>query len=134
MTTNDNANTQRLILVFGATGQTGQHFVRTALENGDRVRTLARTTSKLSPHANLDIHQGSITEAPDLDRLVNGADAVVVMLGDKAAQRTRRINTEFVKELIPVMRKHHVSRLRCRVRQPTAGRSPRSGTTRTSGT
>jgi len=36
------------LLVFGGTGQTGQHVTRLALSAGHRVRVLARTPSKLA--------------------------------------------------------------------------------------
>jgi len=58
----------------------------------------------------LDIREGSITSEPDLDGLVDGADAVVSLLGDAQMQKTEKINTAFVRELIPVMRRHGVSR------------------------
>ena len=102
---------QKTYLVFGATGQTGQHFTSLALQNGHRVRVLARTPSKLvdvSPH--LDVRQGSITDPPDLDPLLDGVDVVVSMLGDARLQQMSRINTTFVHELVPAMRRHGVAR------------------------
>jgi putative NADH-flavin reductase len=98
-------------LVFGATGQTGQHFVSIALEHGHRVRTLARDPRKLrSTDPRLEVHSGSIADVPDLDELVRGADFVVAMLGDAAVQREQKINTAFVANLIPAMRRHGVRR------------------------
>lgn len=99
-------------LVFGATGQTGKHFTSIALENGARVRVLARNPGKLElTGPDLDIRQGSITDEPDLDGLVEGVDAVVSLLGDAQRQKTEKMNTAFVRRLIPVMRQHGVSRL-----------------------
>ena len=104
-------NPSKTFLVFGATGQTGQHFTSLALADGHTVRALVRTPNKVrmaSP--NLEIHQGTITDPPDLDALVDGVDAVVCMLGDAAAQRTTQINTDFVRQLVPAMRRHGVAR------------------------
>ena len=73
---------------------------------------LARTPGNLasrSPH--LDVHQGTITDPPDLDPLVEGVDAVVCMLGDARVQQTSRINTTFVEQLVPAMRRQGVARL-----------------------
>lgn len=99
------------ILVFGATGQTGQHFVRLALAAGHSVRAVARTPSTLAiTHDDLDVFQGSITEPLDLDALLDGVDAVVAMLGDRQTQATRMINDEFVRSLVPAMRRQGVSR------------------------
>ncbi|PCN48668.1 NmrA family transcriptional regulator [Curtobacterium sp. 'Ferrero'] len=99
------------ILVFGATGQTGQHFVRLALAAGHTVRAVARTPAKLRvAHSDLEVVQGSITEPLDLDSLLDGVDAVVAMLGDRRAQEKRRINDEFVRQLVPAMRQRGVQR------------------------
>ena len=55
--------------------------------------------------------QGSITDAVDTDELVRGVDFVISMLGDKALQKDTKINLEFVKKLVPSMRRHGVKRL-----------------------
>lgn len=94
------------LLVLGATGQTGQHLVRLALADGHHVRALARTPGKLAvAHDDLEVVQGSITEPLDLDALLDGVDAVVAMLGDVRAQQTRQVNAEFVRDLVPAMRR-----------------------------
>jgi uncharacterized protein len=99
------------LLVLGATGQTGQHFVRLALTEGHTVRALARTPAKLTvTHDDLEVVQGSITDPLDLDRLLDGVDAVVAMLGDRRTQETRQVNTEFVRRLVPAMRRLGVRR------------------------
>lgn len=102
---------QRTFLVFGATGQTGMHFTSLALDEGHRVRALVRSPAKLGrAGATLEVHEGSITGAHDLDALVDGVDAVVSFLGDQRAQMTQKINTAFVRNLVPAMRRHGVSR------------------------
>ena len=99
-------------LVFGATGGTGKHFVAQALREGHKVRALARNPAKLAmEHPNLLLQQGSITESVPLDALVEGCDFVISMLGDVTLQKEAKINTAFVKQLIPVMRRHGVKRL-----------------------
>ena len=98
-------------LVFGATGGTGKHFVPLALSAGHKVRVLVRDRSKLTvEHSNLQVQQGSITDVGNLDELVEGADFVISMLGDKVLQRDVSINTNFVKKLVPAMRRHGVKR------------------------
>ena len=102
---------QKTFLVLGGTGQTGRHFIRLALEQGHRVRALARNPSKLTAASSeLEVIKGSIDEDLDLDALLSGADFVVSMLGDAAAQRERPINTEFTRRLIPAMRRKGVAR------------------------
>ncbi len=99
-------------LVFGATGGTGKHFLPLALGQGHDVRVLARNPTKLAlQDAKLQVQQGSITDATlDCDKLVEGADFVISMLGDREAQQTANINTAFVKRLIPAMRRNGVKR------------------------
>lgn len=102
---------QKTVLVFGGTGQTGQHFVRLALQDGFRVRALARNPAKFAiADPNLEVVQGSITDIADLDALVAGTDFIVSMLGDAASQREHPIVTDLVRKLVPAMRRHGVSR------------------------
>jgi len=103
---------QQTVLVLGATGQTGQHFTRMALDSGYRVRALARTPAKLrAAHDDLDVVAGSISDELDLDALLDGVDAVAAMLGDRAAQQERLVNTPFVRRLVPAMRRSGTRRL-----------------------
>lgn len=102
---------QRTFLVFGATGQTGQHFTALALKEGHLVRALARNPAKLAfTDPGLEVHQGSVPDVPDLDALVRGVDFVVCMLGDVEQQKYHQVNTAFVRDLVPVMRRHGVTR------------------------
>jgi putative NADH-flavin reductase len=99
------------VLVNG-TGGTGKHFVSQALKDGHRVRALVRNPAKVEvSDPNLELHTGSITNITDISKLVQGTDSVVVMLGDKEAQQTSKINTAFIKQLVPAMRQHGVKRL-----------------------
>ena len=102
---------QSMFLVLGATGGTGKHFVRQALADGHKVRALVRSPGKLpAGPTNLEVVHGSITDVTDTDRLVAGVDFVVSMLGDKNLQKDAKINTAFVKRLVPSMRRHGVKR------------------------
>ena len=103
-------------LVFGATGSTGRHFVSLALERDHVVRAEVRNPSRLDPDlrksSNLHVRQGSVAdEITFLDELVRGADFVVAMLGDAAAQSVSKINTAFVSnQLVPAMRRQRIKR------------------------
>ncbi|WP_144710673.1 NAD(P)-dependent oxidoreductase [Curtobacterium pusillum] len=103
--------TRQSLLVFGATGQTGQHFTRLALAAGHHVRAVARTPEKLqAADDELEVVRGSIGDDLDLDALLDGVDGVVMMVGDAAAQRERLVNTEFVRSLVPAMRRSRTRR------------------------
>ena len=102
---------QSTFLVLGATGGTGKHFVAQALADGHRVRALVRSPGKLPPGGEkLEVRHGSITDTIDTDELVAGVDFVVSMLGDKNLQKDAKINTAFVKRLVPSMRRQGVKR------------------------
>ena len=101
-----------LFLVIGATGGTGKHFVAQCLREGHRVRALVRTPSKLptAEAGRIEVVKGSITDDINTDDLVKGVDYVVAMIGDKETQKTKPICTDFVRKLLPSMRKHGVKR------------------------
>lgn len=102
---------QKTFLVFGATGRTGRHFTSLALNEGHRVRVLVRDPGTLDPATpHLEIHRGSITDPIDLDRLVHGSDFVVSLLGNARLQKSQEINTAFVRQLVPAMRRQGVKR------------------------
>ena len=100
------------ILVLGATGRTGRHLVQIALERNHQVRVLVRDPNKLSPeHAGLVIHRGSMTTYEDLDGLLDGVACVFMMVGDAEAQRRSNINADFLRRLVPAMRRQGVTKL-----------------------
>jgi nucleoside-diphosphate-sugar epimerase len=108
-------NNKLHFLLLGATGGTGRHFLTKALSDGHKVRALVRTPFKIpsttSSHPNLEIITGSITDTTNTDQLVSGIDCVISMLGDQKAQQTAKINTAFIKQLIPSMRKQGVKKI-----------------------
>jgi putative NADH-flavin reductase len=112
MSSGDTVVAPPTFLVFGATGQTGRHLTSIALHRGHQVRAFARTPSKLDRRNDaLDVVQGSITDLTEFESLLDGVDVVVCMLGDVRLQATTAINTDFVKRLIPAMRRSGVTRM-----------------------
>ena len=84
---------------------------RWLLTQGHKVKVLVRSPAKLAiENPLLQVQQGSITDALNIDELVDGVDFVICMLGDRAVQQNAKINTIFVKKLIPSMRRHGVQR------------------------
>jgi putative NADH-flavin reductase len=70
------------ITIFGATGKTGALVVEQALAAGHTVHALARTPSKLAiANERLTIIQGDIGNAAQVAQAVQGADAVISVLG-----------------------------------------------------
>lgn len=104
-------NSKYTFLVFGATGRTGRHFISIALNEGHRVIALVRNPEKIDEqNPNLTLIKGSITDYQTIDELLNGVDFVISMLGDAQLQKSQNVNTEFVKKLIPAMRRQKVKR------------------------
>lgn len=70
------------IALFGGTGKTGQEFLDKALEQGYQIKLLARTPSKVQQKSpNLEVLQGDVLDAGDINRTVEGTDIVVSLFG-----------------------------------------------------
>ena len=70
------------IAVFGATGGTGRATVDQALEAGHEVVALVRSPGALDvDDARLAVHRGDVLDADAVAQVVEGADAVVCVLG-----------------------------------------------------
>ena len=69
------------IALLGATGRTGRPLLDQSLAAGHTVTALARTPSKLPPREGLAVVQGDATNPADVDKTVDGADAVLLTLG-----------------------------------------------------
>lgn len=71
------------VTIFGATGRTGRHLVRQALDAGYDVVAFARTPSKLETiqHERLTVVQGDVVDVEAVKRAVSGTDVVLSALG-----------------------------------------------------
>jgi nucleoside-diphosphate-sugar epimerase len=116
----------KLVAVTGATGFVGSHLVRRLTAAGHRVRILARRMpiAALTPDKPLEVVLGDLDDQPALNRLVNGADAVIHVAGVVKARSTaefHRVNVEGTRrmaaalsEVSPDLRVIHVSSLAAR--------------------
>ena len=70
------------LAILGSTGRTGLPLVEQALAAGHSVTALARTPAKLTiRHDRLTVVQGDALDAATVGRVVAGADAVLLTLG-----------------------------------------------------
>lgn len=70
------------IAVLGATGQTGQHLVQQALQQGHSVTAVVRNPAKLTvQHDNLKVVEANIFSADNLKDHFKGQDVVMSCLG-----------------------------------------------------
>ena len=75
------------LLILGATGGCGRWATRIAAGRGHALRLLARDPSRLdtptAPPASTAVIEGSVLDAPTLERSLVGIDAVVSCLGQR---------------------------------------------------
>ncbi|XP_069781602.1 flavin reductase (NADPH)-like isoform X2 [Narcine bancroftii] len=101
------------LLVFGATGQTGQFLVRQALQQGHMVTAVVRTPSKLTNnHDNLKIVEANIFSANSLTEHFVDQDVVISCLGFPISIISQITEyTESMKAIVASMRQAKVNRV-----------------------
>jgi len=99
------------IVVFGATGGTGNQVVRQALEAGHQVTAFARSPENLEVDGlNLKIIQGDVMEAEKVEQAIAGQDAVISALGPARPPVPAMMETA-AKNIVSAMQKNNVKRL-----------------------
>ncbi|MFJ4850513.1 MULTISPECIES: NAD(P)-dependent oxidoreductase [unclassified Streptomyces] len=98
------------LAVFGAGGHLGRRLVPLALAAGHEVTVLVRNPVGLSGREGLRILPGDVRDPRDVDRVVEGADAVLSALGTRPP-RGGTICAEAMRRILPAMRGHGVRRL-----------------------
>src|SRR5258708_22956405 len=72
------------LVVLGATGGTGLEIVRKALECCHSVTALVRSAERLNPFQDrITVTQGDLLNSVDLERVIQGHDAVVSRFGPR---------------------------------------------------
>jgi len=99
------------LTIFGATGNVGRHLVPLALAQGHQVTAFTRDPARISVvHERLRVLQGDVTDPASCLPAVEGADAVVVVLG---AGRQGRIRESGTSAVVAAMQEAGVDRLIC---------------------
>jgi putative NADH-flavin reductase len=100
------------VVVFGATGPTGQLIVADGLDRGHHVTVLARSPEKLAVrHERLAVVKGDVFDASAVAGVVRGQDAVVSSLGAPYTLGPVTIYSSGVANIIAAMRGASVRRL-----------------------
>ena len=98
------------IAVFGASGKTGVPFIKQAVEIY-RVKALVRNPEKLPfVHKNLEIIKGDILNPSDVDRTIEGTQAVVSLIGHVKGS-PENLQTKATEHILASMKKQGIKRL-----------------------
>ena len=99
------------IALFGATGQTGQLFLRAALAGGYQVKALVRDANKLTQKsAQLIVIEGDVLNSADVYKTVEGTDIVVSLFGHVKGS-PEWLQTNGTKNIVAAMKTHNVGRI-----------------------
>jgi putative NADH-flavin reductase len=99
------------LVIFGATGGTGQQLVDQSLAAGHEVVAFVRDPAKLDiRHEHLMIVQGDVTDPAAVERAIAGVDAVISALNTRRNAKGRPI-TVGTRHILAAMKKHGVRRL-----------------------
>ena len=99
------------VIVFGATGKTGQHVCRLALERGHEVTAFTRSAGRLNlQESGLRAAQGDVMDPDSVAAAIADHDAVIVALGSNGLRdkATLAVGTGAI---IEGMERHNVGRL-----------------------
>ncbi len=99
------------IIVFGATGKTGQHVLRAALADDHEVTAFGRSVDRLDiDDPALKTHKGDVFDADAVTGAVAGHDAAIVCLGSTGL-RDKTTLSAGTKSVIDALVAHDIERL-----------------------
>lgn len=101
------------IIIFGASGATGQRIVAQALDLGHDVTAFVRSPEKLAlQHEKLNVLQGDVLDEVSVMRAIKGQEIVLCALG-KPATNKNKLRTKGTENIIWAMEKLGLKRLIC---------------------
>jgi putative NADH-flavin reductase len=99
------------LTIFGASGRTGQHLVRKALEHEHEVIAFVRTPAKVETrHPNLEIIQGDVRDQQAVEDAIKGADGVICAIAPTPSS-PEDMMAAAAENIIAGMKQHGVKRL-----------------------
>ncbi|MBW3114287.1 SDR family oxidoreductase [Bacillus sp. MCCB 382] len=99
------------VIVFGATGGTGNEVIKQALADGHEITAFVRNPSKLNgDHPLLTTIQGDALNAKEVEGALAGQEAVISCLGSDGLKETT-VLTAMTKNILTAMNTHHIDRI-----------------------
>jgi putative NADH-flavin reductase len=101
------------LVVFGASGGTGQEIIKQALEQGDEVTAFVRDPKKLQiKDSRLHIIEGdALKDQPAIAMAIAGKDAIICALGVANSLKSAGVIAGGLAAIVPAAKKHDVRRL-----------------------
>lgn len=103
------------ICLFGATGNTGTHFLQQALKAGWQVKAFLRTPSKVEDAEGLTKFKGDLSNAADIKSAIEGTDVVVCLAGvprgTKPGSKMDGMMRVAMEHIVDAMESHGIRRL-----------------------
>lgn len=98
------------VIVFGATGKTGRHALRAALERDHEATAFGRSIDGLEPEPGLATFRGDVFDADAVAEAVAGHDAAIVCLGSTGLRDSTTLAAGTA-NIVDAMAGHAVRRL-----------------------
>jgi len=99
------------IAVIGGTGKAGSYLIRELLQRGYYVKLLVRDRKTLSvAHPHLEIVDGNVLEATDIDKLLNNCAAVISTLGMGKSPNPATVFSTSTGHVLQAMAQHGIRR------------------------
>ena len=99
------------LIIFGASGGTGQEAVKQALEQGHEVTAFLRNPEKFPiVHERLSVFRGDVLDPEAVEKGVRGHNAVLSTLGTKPPSRQQLVGPG-TSNIIQAMKRHNIRRL-----------------------
>ncbi|XP_025904597.1 flavin reductase (NADPH) [Nothoprocta perdicaria] len=104
--------TCKKIAIFGATGMTGLATLAQALDAGYEVTVLVRDPARLPPERSpAHVVVGDVLNGADVERAVQGQDAVLIILGTRNDLSLTTVMSEGTKNIVAAMKAHGVRKV-----------------------
>lgn len=100
------------LVIFGASGKTGQELVKQSLGKGHHITAFVREPSKLNiTHLNLSIVKGNVTDYPLVEATIKGNDSIFSTLGAASPFKYDQSVTDGIRNIVKAMEATGVGRL-----------------------